>query len=618
MFRVPFLISSSIPSPHSHLFSLTMSSGRAFILAARAGSRLASSSSPVMLRSPLSLSWASSLHQRSLHVSASATRSARPSTFANNTVARRAYSSAGSDPSLSPVGRSLIATVRLVQNIVVISTSLVALGFFVYAGSHAYLENYKCPSPEGTSSTVQNCLHGAWVREEISPDPKVAEIYYERALELTRQELEKVLQASVSKEEEHSLSQEEKDAADRIRFLRMEKDKALTGIQNRLARFYARIGSDEQAATIWTRLWKLSEKEVMEQGSSSSSMFSAVSSLFGPSKERALMTREDGLIYAKAAADCWMRLGEYELAEEALAWTLSTFTAIKKNSTEATSSPSSSPSAVASEEVGLLSTLGALYVRQHRFEYALSLFVKALQSVQEHRLPTGSDSTPKVVSKEEELEQDMWYCREAILMNSIGETLYGAATASTSVSTTPSTESSTTASGSVDTKKKSSSWKFWSSSSSSASATTKSAKVAPALSKEQQKKVEEALGWMQKAIVMAKEKSGQHRDCDECAALGLSTLGLIHEVKEKRTGLCLLTLLSGHLVAILNVILTFFFLFLIVFQMEGKNDLALEEFKDALNHATKAEDFVGMEDYNRNLTRLMDEMAAATAPVAQI
>jgi len=458
---------------------------------------------------------------------------------------------------MSPVSRSLINTVRLVQNIVVVSSTLVALGFFVYAGSHAYLENYKCPSPEGTSSTVQNCLHGAWVREEISPDPKVAEIYYEKALELTRQELEKAMAASVSKDKEHQLSQQEKDKADRIRFLRMEKDKALTGIQNRLARFYARIGSDEQAATIWTRLWKLSDKEVMEQ-ESSSSMFSTVSSLFGSSKERALMTREDGLEYSKSAADCWMRMGEYELAEEALAWTLSTFTEIKKNSTEATSSPSSSPSTVASEEVGLLSTLGALYVRQHRFEYALSLFVKALQSVQEHRL-TESHSTPKVVSKEEMLEQDMWYCREAILMNSIGETLYGAATASSSSSTAmPSTETPTTASGSVDQKKKSSSWKFWSSSSSSASDTTKSIKVTPALSKEQQKKVEEAFGWMQKAIVMAKEKSGQHRDCDECAALGLSTLGLIHEVKERDMELNLLPNCWSGLWCSLIVILTLF------------------------------------------------------------
>ncbi|GJJ73565.1 hypothetical protein EMPS_05923 [Entomortierella parvispora] len=560
-----------------------MSSSRAFVLAARAGSRLASPSSPAVFRTPLSLSWASSLHQRSLHASAtSIPRSVRPFHPASNTVARRGYSSAGSDPSMSPLGRSLITTVRIVQNVVVGSSTVFALGFFIWAGSHAYLESYKCPSPEGTSNTVQNCLHGAWVREEISPDPDVAEIYYEKALELTRQELERAFAASVSKDEGQQQSQHSKEEEERNRLLRMEKDKALTGIQDRLARFYARIGRDEQAATIWTRLWKLSDKKVIEQEAPSS----MISSLFGSSKERTLMTQEDGLLYAKAAADCWMRLGEYELAEEALAWTLSTFTAIKKNSTEAASSPSSSSSSsssstLAAEEVGLLSTLGALYVRQHRFEYALSLFVKALQSTQEHRLPVGSDSTPKVVSKEEKQERDMWYCREAILMNSIGETLYGAATTSAATTTPASTvDSSSTASDSADQEKKSSSWKFWSSSSSS-SDTNRSAKAAPTLSVEQQKKVEEALGWIQKAIVMAKEKSGQHRDCDECAALGLSTLGLIHE-------------------------------------MEGKNDLALEEFKGALVHATKADDYVGMEDYNRNLTRLTDQMAAATAPIAQI
>ncbi|KAG0054967.1 hypothetical protein BGZ83_009951 [Gryganskiella cystojenkinii] len=537
-----------------------MSSGRAFILAARAGSRLASSSSRSHPRStPLSLSFASILHQRSL-VSSLPSRSLafHPSST------RRAYSTSAQDPSLSPLGRTLITTIRVIQNVVVYGSSTLFVGFFIWAGTHAYLENYKCPSPQGASSAVQNCLHGAWVREEIALDPSIAEIYYNRALELTRQEIEQAYRKEAESNPEID---------DRTRFLKLEKDKVIAEVQSRLARLYARTGQDERAATLWTRLWKLSDRKIDTAAEEKSGSSFSISSLFGGSSaQRTLITKEDGIRYSKLAADCWMRLGEYELAEEALAWTLSNFTAIKNTRQDESSSDSI-------EEVGLLSTLGTLYVRQQQFEYALSLFVKALQLVQGHRGLIGSNdidhrqqgSTPKSKSKEEQ-EQDLWYCREAILMNSIGETLYGAATASV----TPS--SSSAPSSTSENAKKTSSWKFWSA---SEKAVTKPKVVVPVVSHEQQQKQEEALGWMQKAIAMAKVKSGQHRDCDECAALGLSNLGLIHE-------------------------------------MEGKHDSAMEEFKEAVTYATKAGDFVGIEDYKRNITRLADQISESTVPVAKI
>jgi hypothetical protein len=52
--------------------------------------------------------------------------------------------------------------------------------------------------------------------------------------------------------------------------------------------------------------------------------------------------------------------------------------------------------------------------------------------------------------------------------------------------------------------------------------------------------------------------------------------------------------------------------------MEGKKDLALEEFKEAVIYATKAGDFVGMDDYKRNMNRLTDQIADSTLPTTQI
>ncbi|KAF9194876.1 hypothetical protein BGZ51_007096 [Haplosporangium sp. Z 767] len=480
-------------------------------------------------------------------------------------VSRRAYSSVFTDQSLTPMTKAVIGTTRAVRNILIFSTSSLALGYFVWSGTHAYLEQYKCPSPKGVSAQVQNCLHGAWVREEISPDPNVAEVYLQKALELTRKELETLYKNKNKKSKENDMG------PDDISLLEIEKDQALVEIQNRLARFYGRIGHDEQAATIWTRLWKLSEKPIPDSTSASTtsnSGFSGFLSIFsGGSGERPLLTPEDGVSFAKRAADCWMRMGEYDLAEEALTWTLSTVTHANAAATAVSDAAVSSTSLSNSiEEVGLLSTLGALYARQAKFEYALSLFVKALKMTQGHRAKV-TDNADASQLESDKLEADMWYCREAILTRSIGETLFGAATASTS------TEVPTTQEPADQNNPKSpasSSWKFWSpSSSKSASAAETKPSSKQTKSSEQVKKEEEAMGWMQKAIAMAKEKSGQHRDCDECAALGLNTLGLIYE-------------------------------------MEGKNELALDQFKEAMLFATKANDYVGIDDYQRNINRLTE------------
>ncbi|KAF9173604.1 hypothetical protein BGX21_011156 [Mortierella sp. AD011] len=465
----------------------------------------------------------------------------------------RAYSSISTDQTLSPLGRTVITTTRVIRNFLIFSTSSVALAYFVWSGTHAYLEQYKCPSPEGVSPAVKNCLHGAWVREEISPDPDVAEIYFQKALELQRKDLETFYRNMNKSSNSNSVISDET-------YQEIEKDKALVEIQNRLARFYSRTGQDERAATIWTRLWKLSEKDTLRAQGESKSSSGLLGSIFGSPTERSVIAKQDGIPFAKQAADSWMRLGEYDLAEEALGWTLNAI----NSSSISEAQQSSDNSFTTIEQVGLLSALGALYVRQSRFEYALSLFVKALQTVQEHRAQSDSGDIK---------DSDMWFCREAILINSIGETLYGATTAAAPKQAISEKQ--------APAEQNKSSWKFWSSSSSSVPSKESVKKSEKSKTPEQRKKEEEALGWMQKAITMAQEKSGQHRDCDECAALGLNNLGLISE-------------------------------------MEGNTDVALQQFSEAILYATKADDYVGIEAYQRNATRLTDKIASASESKAPL
>ncbi|KAF9898314.1 hypothetical protein BX616_004213, partial [Lobosporangium transversale] len=434
----------------------------------------------------------------------------RPYTTTNATGTRATV-----DESITPFTESILHTTRIFRNLFLVTVSTIGFGLFVWSGTHAYIEQYKCPSPSGVSSQVQQCLHGAWVREEYSPDSDIAEVYLQRALELTRKDLEDLYKKKPLTDQRHHVDNDGW-------FPEIEKDKALVEIHNRLARLYGRIGQDERAATIWTRLWKLAGKQFPQSTTASdSTSASFFGNLFGRStSNRSMIAPQDGIPFAKLAATCWMRMGEYDLAEEALSWALSTVTASKQDDKDNASI----------DEIGLLSTLGALYVHQSKFEYALSLFVKALQMVQKHRADVGNIASDTPSTK------NMWYCREAILMNSIGETLYGAATTTTATADSRSKpETKSKVEEQPIQQNKSSSWNFWASSSSSPSTSSSSspeskATAAKAIkSLEQKQKEEEALGWVQKAVAMAKEKSGQHRDCDECAALGLNTLGLIHE-----------------------------------------------------------------------------------------
>ncbi|CAG8515648.1 8394_t:CDS:1 [Funneliformis caledonium] len=79
-------------------------------------------------------------------------------------------------------------------------------------------------------------------------------------------------------------------------------------------------------------------------------------------------------------------------------------------------------------------------------------------------------------------------------------------------------------------------------------------------------KYDEALGWLQKGLSIAKNGDG-NRDCDECAGVILNNLGLIHERREN-------------------------------------NELAVSLYINAIEFAEKAQDFIGIEDFTKNLNRV--------------
>ncbi|KAG0268162.1 hypothetical protein DFQ27_007393 [Actinomortierella ambigua] len=504
---------------------------------------------------------------------------------------------------LAPLGRALVATTKTLKSLLIFSTSTIGLGFFVWSGAHLYLEQYKCPTPPNLSSRVQSLLHGAWVREEYAMDPDVAQDYYKNAVDFATEEVAQALglrlvgypsasQQLYSNQQPPSSSspspppppqqqqQQQSQTSPRDpRIDQLEMDAALVEVHHRRARFLDAIGRDDQAARIWDRLWRMTD--AAEAQSSDPATAATL--------KRPLMVRASGLLFARRAAECWMRLGRYDEAEEALAWALETAVTMEA---AAAQNPQNGQQQehhhhhplgkgfsvdTQSDEIGLLTVLGALYARKRRFDDALSLFVRALQLTRQRKEEVVEQEPAKdttATSKETPVSnpRDKWHCREAILMNSIGETLYGAATSEGSSKATAKEK----ASGKKQEESKKSSGGFgsyfWSSSSKDTPADEKESESEHRSDMILNDKEQEALGWMQKALVLAQEKSGKERDCDECAALVLNNLGMIYEMK-------------------------------------GDKTLALEQFKNAVVHATTAQDYVGLESYMENVARLRDEAA---------
>ena len=168
----------------------------------------------------------------------------KPSMSSNPTVA-----------AFQVVGKQLKVTLKY--------TGITAVSIFLataiaWQSYHLYIEHYLESTPDELSYRARNLLHGAHVREHISPDYAVAANYIRQVINITLQE-----------------NQQLSESSDIIKNLRL-----------RLADDENRAGHVLEAITEYTRIWKL----------------------------------EPTLFVAKKLGDLYMRIGDQQQAEQFLTW----------------------------------------------------------------------------------------------------------------------------------------------------------------------------------------------------------------------------------------------------------------------------------------------------------
>lgn len=198
----------------------------------------------------------------------------------------------------------------------------------VWQMSHWYIEYFMQTTPPELGYQARNLLHGAYIREHIALDFEVASFYVREALRIAL--------------EEKQLA----ESSDTVIQLRL-----------RLAHDEARAGNLLDAITEYTRSWKL----LLDKGDSSIVLVET----------------------AKHIGDLYMRIGDFEHAEEFLAWALHH---VKQSDT------------LLQSKITL--TLASLYAMQRQFDLALPLISQTLKTV-----PEG--------------------CLKAIAQNQLAEAMYG-------------------------------------------------------------------------------------------------------------------------------------------------------------------------------------------------
>ncbi|KAI8087906.1 uncharacterized protein B0P05DRAFT_505410 [Gilbertella persicaria] len=201
---------------------------------------------------------------------------------------------------------------------------------FVWQLSHWYIEYVMEATPPELGYQARNLLHGAYIREHIAPDYEVASFYVREALRIAL--------------EEKKLD----ETSDTVIQLRL-----------RLAYNEACAGNLLDSITQYTRSWKL----MLDK------------------KESSVLLVET----AKHIGDLYLRIGDYEHAEEFLVWSLHHLDQ-KDN--------------VLQTKITL--TLASLYAIQRNFDLALPLLSQALKTVPENEC-----------------------CLKAIIQNQLSEAMYG-------------------------------------------------------------------------------------------------------------------------------------------------------------------------------------------------
>ncbi|KAI9313759.1 hypothetical protein BX666DRAFT_2140230 [Dichotomocladium elegans] len=216
--------------------------------------------------------------------------------------------------------------------------SLVLTTAIAWQSYHLYIEQFLESTPEELTYTARNLLHGAYVREHLAPDFEMAALYVREALRIALED-QKINEAS--------------DTMIRLRL--------------RLAEDENRAGNILDSITEYTRAWKLLMARRDE---------------FGPELIKT----------AKSIGDLYVRIGDFDHAEESLAWA---FHELQGKDSDAFLA------------VTTTCSLASLYAAQQNFKLAVPLFASALK-----RIPDDQQTSE-------------WVCLRAIIQNQLCESMYG-------------------------------------------------------------------------------------------------------------------------------------------------------------------------------------------------
>ncbi|KAL0075805.1 hypothetical protein J3Q64DRAFT_1685261 [Phycomyces blakesleeanus] len=207
--------------------------------------------------------------------------------------------------------------------------ALAASAALVWQAYHLYIEWYLESTPTELGYQARNLLHGAYVREKVSPDYEVAAVYVREVLRLAL-EVEKLEETSP----------------------------CVIALRLRLANDEAHAGNLLDAIAEYNRAWHLLlEQKKAEDGK--------------VTEAREMLLAQT----AKHMGDLYLRVADYAYAEEFLAWTLHVVGKTEKSQ--------ETKEIWDHLKVTTTCSLGSVYAVQGNFGLALPLFLQALKAIPE-------------------------------------------------------------------------------------------------------------------------------------------------------------------------------------------------------------------------------------------
>jgi tetratricopeptide (TPR) repeat protein len=237
----------------------------------------------------------------------------------------------------------------------IFAASTAAVVLIGWQGYHIYIEHFLHPTPPELKHKARNLLHGAYVREEVSPRLDIATIYVQEALRIAL---------------EDQKMDEDSDVA--------------LALRRRLAEDANRAGNLLDSIAEYSRFWKLLVHRLVQNGEESDS-------------DKVLELVD----VSKRIGDLYVRIGDYNEAEESLAWAVHTLQSSKADI-------KSHKDYMKIETLTALS-LANLYAVQRNFDMALPLYLQSLKAS-----TNASQQNP-----------EGFVCLTAIIQCQLSETLYG-------------------------------------------------------------------------------------------------------------------------------------------------------------------------------------------------